>query len=134
VATDTPTVIPSSVYQTATSEAATAQAATVEAIVALTAAALQPPTSAAPTSAPPTVVVITVVSPTTQPASASQPDPLGAWLWVVLLIPLVLLAIALLWLVRRDLLLPGFYPWRGRPRWIALKRGRRAARRRDFPF
>lgn len=140
--TDTPTptqtAIPASVFETATSAAATDQAATVQAIVALTSTALrlsQPAATAPATPIPvsPTTAPLTAYPsfPQTTPAAAAGILEANPWLWLVVAVPFIALALALLWLIRRRFPL---YPGWGRPRRGSRRAGRRYVRRRSFPF
>ncbi|MBP7691747.1 MAG: hypothetical protein KA764_07505 [Anaerolineales bacterium] len=86
-------------------------------------------------------VVETVVVVVTAPAGPASPtpthtlEPVGAgpvaanlpsgWLWVLILFPVVAIALAVLWLLRRDFILPGIYPPASRPRRIGRLLGRR---------
>jgi len=138
--TDTPTptqtAIPASVFETATSKAATDQVATVQAIVALTSTALrlsQPAASAtpipiSPTTAPPTAYPS---FPQTTPAAAAGILDSNPWLWLVVAVPFIALALALWWLFQRRF---HPYPLWGRPRRGSRRAGRRYVRRRSFPF
>jgi len=136
--TATETAIPSSVFQTATSEAATAQAATVQAIVALTSTALRlslPTAASTLTPAFPTPGAATAYPPAYPYPSASGGSPaasLGSLLlWLVVAVPFLALALALWWLFARRFAL---YPGWGRPRRGSRKAGRDYVRRRSFPF
>jgi len=94
----------------------------------------------APTAVPPTLAP-TVVPPTaapvsapTQPATVAEANQLGAALWLVVVVPLVLLIVVLFWLVGYRFLLPFVGLGRPRPRPGDVKAGRQYARRKRLPY
>lgn len=129
-ATQTPTAEPPTATASPTSTATTA-----------------PPTDVPPTQTPWVIlitttpqpggggVIIITVIPTlaataVQPETSPPPKTNWDWLgWLVIVLVLVLLAMPLVWLVRRKFILPALYPARGRPRSTGVRPGRRRERR-----
>lgn len=127
-ATQTPTAVPPTASPTSTATTA-------------------PPTDIPPTQTPWVIlitttpqpggggVIIITVIPTlaataVQPETSPPPKTNWDWLgWLVIVLVLVLLAMPLLWLVRRKFILPVLYPARGRPRSTGVRPGRRRERR-----
>ena len=93
------------------------------------------PTAVPPTLAPAFVPPTTApVSAPTQPATVAEANQLGAALWLVVVVPLVLLIVVLFWLVGYRFLLPFVGLGRPRPRQGDVKAGRQYARRKRTPY
>ena len=91
------------------------------------------PPTLAPAFIPPTAIP---VSAPTQPATTTvaEANQLGAALWLVVVVPLVLLIVVLFWLVGYRFLLPFVGLGRPRPRQGDVKAGRQYARRKRTPY
>jgi hypothetical protein len=138
--TRTSTTVPSTVSPTQPPPTATPW------IIVVTATSLlptEPPASPTPlvivitaTPGPGGAMVGTALPLTAQPASdPATPNPAGWWLWVLILSPIVMLAVALWWLRGRGFFVPALYPPRGRPRrGGVLSARRRLPPPRDFPY
>jgi hypothetical protein len=80
-------------------------------------------------SSTPQAVPTSVPAPVVQEAPAAPvPAEPGPWVWIVAVIPLLALVLAVMWVIRRDPIVPGWYPNHGRPRRAGLLPGRRSRR------